>query len=94
MERDLTLTITPTAITGFDGRAINLTEGQIFTTDGRIMPAPSGITGLPGRAAGLQPVAPVQGIVTPGTSPGTNVKPGTSPGTGAAPGTSPGTGTR
>ncbi len=71
LQRDVYLKISPTGITGFDGRPLELPSGFMFTTDGRMIATPSGVTGLP------------EG--TPGTT--TRKAPETAPatGTGAGP---------
>jgi hypothetical protein len=95
VQREMSFRVSPTGITGFDGRPVIVPDGQMITTDGRLVPLPAGVNGLPVAPRTVPPGAPNSpGVITPGTSPGTNVTPGTSPGTGAATAPTPTSGSR
>jgi hypothetical protein len=47
LDREMTLRVTPTGITGFDQRPRNLTGENMLTMDGRVVPAPQGLVIAP-----------------------------------------------
>jgi hypothetical protein len=61
-----TMRIGPKGVIGFDGRPLNIPEGQMIGADGRLAPLPANVTGLPkpGAAAVVEAAAPKSRVET------------------------------
>lgn len=64
-----TMRISPNGIIGFDGRPLTIPDGQMMSADGRLIPLPSNVSGLPNVGTGVR-----EGLVpsATGNAAGTN----------------------